>query len=167
MTIAAILRTQGSDVLTLPRAASVAAAVALLAERRKARGDKPFAVMAGCVSDVEHLVRMGAEERRLLEGSERPVVLLRRRADPAYAQGAPRPADAVAPGSPDLGVMLPYTPVHHLLLLVHVPSLEIAILGGLRLAGAVAGTFGAEVVEVHEARLEGENFLHCMRPPAA
>ncbi|WP_405968444.1 carbamoyltransferase HypF [Streptomyces sp. NBC_00015] len=84
--------------------------------RRKARGDKPFAVMARRPADVEHLVRLSPEERELLEGGVRPVVLLRRRRDPAYATGAPRPAESVAPGSPDLGVMLPYTPLHHLLL---------------------------------------------------
>ncbi|NUT27602.1 MAG: carbamoyltransferase HypF [Streptomyces sp.] len=88
-------------------------AVALL-RHRKARGNKPFAVMARGVADIEHLVRLGPEERALLEGPVRPVVLLRRRPDPSY--GAPRPAEAVAPGSPDLGVILPYTPVHHLLL---------------------------------------------------
>ncbi|MGW6518246.1 carbamoyltransferase HypF [Streptomyces sp. NPDC054962] len=84
--------------------------------RRKARGDKPFAVMARRTADVEHLVRLSPEERELLEGGVRPVVLLRRRPDPVSAAGAPRPAESVAPGSPDLGVMLPYTPLHHLLL---------------------------------------------------
>lgn len=78
--------------------------------RRKARGDKPFAVMARRTADVEHLVRLSPEERELLEGGVRPVVLLRRRPDPVSAAGAPRPAESVAPGSPDLGVMLPYTP---------------------------------------------------------
>ncbi|MFD7933423.1 carbamoyltransferase HypF [Streptomyces sp. NPDC059755] len=84
--------------------------------RRKARGDKPFAVMARRTADVEHLVRLSPEERELLEGAVRPVVLLRRRPDPVSAAGAPRLAESVAPGSPDLGVMLPYTPLHHLLL---------------------------------------------------
>ncbi|MGW2050139.1 carbamoyltransferase HypF [Streptomyces sp. NPDC001858] len=90
---------------------------------RKARGDKPFAVMARSADDVEHLVRLGPEERRLLEDPARPVVLLRRRASPvaaspvAASQVVASPvAAAVAPGSPDLGVMLPYTPLHHLLL---------------------------------------------------
>jgi hydrogenase maturation protein HypF len=87
-----------------------------LLRRRKARGDKPFAVMARSTDDIQHLVRLAPEERSLLEGPARPVVLLRRRPDPAYPPGAARPAPAVAPGSPDLGVMLPYTPVHHLLL---------------------------------------------------
>ncbi|WP_346010713.1 carbamoyltransferase HypF [Streptomyces sp. SID5910] len=84
--------------------------------RRKARGDKPFALMARDVRDIEHLVHLGPVERELLTGRERPVVLLRRRTGSRQAPGAPVPAGAVAPGSPDLGVMLPYTPVHHLLL---------------------------------------------------
>ncbi|RSM95082.1 carbamoyltransferase HypF [Streptomyces sp. WAC 01325] len=111
----AILAVKGLGGYHLACDATNAGAVSLL-RRRKARGDKPFAVMARAASDVEHLVRLGPEERRLLEGPVRPVVLLRRRPDPAYPEGAPRPAEAVAPGSPDLGVMLPYTPVHHLLL---------------------------------------------------
>ncbi|MGI5412286.1 carbamoyltransferase HypF [Streptomyces chartreusis] len=111
----AILAVKGLGGYHLACDATNAGAVSLL-RRRKARGDKPFAVMARAASDVEHLVRLVPEERRLLEGPARPVVLLRRRPDPAYSQGAPRPAEAVAPGSPDLGVMLPYTPVHHLLL---------------------------------------------------
>ncbi|WP_043268531.1 carbamoyltransferase HypF [Streptomyces sp. CT34] len=88
------------------------AAVTLL-RRRKARGDKPFALMARHIADVEGLVSVGAAERELLTGPVRPIVLLRRR-DRA-APGAPAVSDAVAPGSPDLGVMLPYTPLHHLL----------------------------------------------------
>ncbi|MEU1594788.1 carbamoyltransferase HypF [Streptomyces sp. NPDC005708] len=83
--------------------------------RRKARGGKPFAIMAGGVDDIEHLVRISPEERDLLDGAVRPVVLLRRRIGGTPAADAPRPARTVAPGSPDLGVMLPYTPVHRLL----------------------------------------------------
>ncbi|MFI8966339.1 carbamoyltransferase HypF [Streptomyces sp. NPDC053493] len=83
--------------------------------RRKARGDKPFALMAADLADVERLAHLGPLERELLTGRVRPVVLLRRRDDTAPPQ-APVPAPAVAPGSPDLGFMLPYTPVHHLLL---------------------------------------------------
>lgn len=73
---------------------------------RKHREDKPFALMT---SAPEELGRVGEEEARLLLGRERPIVLLERRA------GAPV-ADSVAPGSPWLGVMLPYTPLHHLLI---------------------------------------------------
>ncbi|MFG2400876.1 carbamoyltransferase HypF [Streptomyces lydicus] len=95
--------------------ASDDAAVTLL-RRRKARGDKPFALMARHLADIEHLVRVRAGERALLTGPQRPIVLLRRIPDPAPAPGAPALSEAVAPGSPDLGVMLPYTPLHHLLL---------------------------------------------------
>ncbi|GGV40045.1 carbamoyltransferase [Kitasatospora herbaricolor] len=84
-------------------------AVALL-RRRKARGDKPFALMARALAEIEPYVRLGPAERDLLTGTARPIVLLRRR------PGGPRLAEEIAPGSPDLGVMLPYTPLHHLLL---------------------------------------------------
>jgi hydrogenase maturation protein HypF len=86
-----------------------------LLRRRKARGDKPFAVMARQVADIEHLAVVGPAERALLTGSRRPIVLLRRRTAPVGGEG-PALAASVAPGSPDLGVMLPYTPLHHLLM---------------------------------------------------
>jgi hydrogenase maturation protein HypF len=73
---------------------------------RKHREDKPFALMT---PRPEPLAEIDDAERALLESRERPIVLLRRRA------GAPV-APSVAPGNPWLGVMLPYTPLHHLLL---------------------------------------------------
>ena len=83
-------------------------AVAGLRER-KHREDKPFALMAGSLAAAAALVSLGAQERALLAGAQRPIVLAPRR------PGA-RVADAVAPGAPELGVMLPYSPLHHLLL---------------------------------------------------
>ncbi|MCX5207942.1 carbamoyltransferase HypF [Kitasatospora sp. NBC_00240] len=83
--------------------------VALL-RRRKARGDKPFALMARSLAEIEPYVHVGRAERELLTGTARPIVLLRRRS------GGPQLAEEIAPRSPDLGVMLPYTPLHHLLL---------------------------------------------------
>lgn len=115
LTRGAVLAVKGLGGYHLACDATNPTAVALLRER-KARGDKPFAVMARTADDVRHLVRLGPEERTLLEGRARPVVLLRRRPHPACTAGEPRPAEAVAPGSPDLGVLLPYTPLHHLLL---------------------------------------------------
>ncbi|GAA1504848.1 carbamoyltransferase HypF [Streptomyces albidochromogenes] len=112
----AVLAVKGLGGYHLACDATDPAAVALL-RRRKARGDKPFAVMARSTADIEHLVRLGPEERLLLTGAVRPIVLLRRRQDAdAPDSMTPRLADEVAPGSPDLGVMLPYTPLHHLLL---------------------------------------------------
>ncbi|MFE7835462.1 carbamoyltransferase HypF [Streptomyces sp. NPDC057474] len=112
LTRGAILAVKGLGGYHLACDATNQAAVALL-RRRKARGDKPFAVMARTADDVRHLVRLSSEERSLLEGRARPVVLVRRH---PHALGGLWPAEAVAPGSPDLGVMLPYTPLHHLLL---------------------------------------------------
>ncbi|MDT0541673.1 MULTISPECIES: carbamoyltransferase HypF [Streptomyces] len=76
--------------------------------RRKARGDKPFAVMTPDPATAARLGHFGPAERRLLMGRSRPIVLLRRRARTPLAP-------QVCPGAPDIGVMLPYTPLHRLL----------------------------------------------------
>jgi hydrogenase maturation protein HypF len=80
--------------------------------RRKGRDQKPFAVMFDSVEAAAEVCVIDPAERQLLGASARPVVLLRRR--PAH--GGPAPAGGVAPGCPDLGVLLPSTPLHHLLL---------------------------------------------------
>ncbi len=76
---------------------------------RKARGGKPFAVMVRDLAGARALAEIDDDEAAVLTSHARPVVLLRRRPDAAVADG-------VAPGSPWLGILLPYTPVHHLLL---------------------------------------------------
>lgn len=76
---------------------------------RKHRYDKPFAVMVPDLAAARRIVQLDGAEERLLAGRERPILLARRRADAAVA-------DAVAPRHRDLGVMLPYSPLHHLLL---------------------------------------------------
>ncbi|MCX3291916.1 carbamoyltransferase HypF [Streptomyces sp. NEAU-H22] len=76
---------------------------------RKARGGKPFAVMCADLDDVRRIADLSASERAALTGSRRPIVLLRRRGEAGTL------APGVCPGSPHLGVMLPYTPVHTLL----------------------------------------------------
>ena len=76
---------------------------------RKHREDKPFALMAGDVAGAGELVELDERERELLAGRERPIVIARRRPGAAVAP-------SVAPASPDLGVMLPYSPLHILLL---------------------------------------------------
>ncbi len=87
--------------------ASSETAVATL-RARKRRGAKPFAVMVGDVQTARRLTVLDPGSEALLTGPRRPVVLLPRR-------GAPL-APSVAPGNPDLGVLLAYTPLHTLLL---------------------------------------------------
>ena len=86
--------------------------------RRKHRSNKPLAVMVRDLADVERLCHVSDVERGLLAGSIRPIVLLRRRAV-CESGGSPNAfalAPSVAHDLPELGVMLPYTPLQHLLL---------------------------------------------------
>lgn len=85
---------------------------------RKRRSNKPLAVMVRGLADVERLCHVNDVERGLLAGSIRPIVLLRRRAA-CESGGSPDVlalAPSVAHDLPELGVMLPYTPLQHLLL---------------------------------------------------
>src|SRR5262249_24547353 len=77
--------------------------------QRKHRDEKPFAVMVRDERAAEELCEIQPSERDLLISVNRPIVLLRKRAHADIA-------DQVAPGNPFLGVMWPYTPLHHLLL---------------------------------------------------
>jgi hydrogenase maturation protein HypF len=79
---------------------------------RKHREDKPFAVMVADLAGARALCRVDPAEEAMLTSPRRPIVLLRRRPEGAGAAVAP----SVAPGNRSLGVMLPYTPLHHLLL---------------------------------------------------
>lgn len=87
--------------------------------RRKRRRNKPLAVMVRSLADAGILCHIDDAERDLLAGSIRPIVLLRRRA--VCGSGGDSPdalvlAPSVAHDLPELGVMLPYTPLQHLLL---------------------------------------------------
>jgi hydrogenase maturation protein HypF len=88
--------------------ATSSAAVRALRERKR-REEKPLAVMPRDLAEAERLADLTAEERALLAAVERPIVLCRRRA------GAPL-APEVAPDTLLVGLLLPYTPLHHLLL---------------------------------------------------
>lgn len=78
--------------------------------RRKLRAEgKPFAVMLPNLMEVDSQCGLSQAERELLASAERPIAILRRRLTSTIAA-------AVAPGQNTLGVMLPYTPLHHLLL---------------------------------------------------
>jgi len=108
--------------------------------RRKHRPAKPFAVMIGSLDEARRHCTVSDEEAALLTSPAAPIVLLRRnrpggmptpawacdaipeRSEHAHASVGMLPSaekaivEAVAPGNPDLGVMLPYTPLHHLLM---------------------------------------------------
>ena len=103
-----ILALRGLGGFQLACDALSAAAVARL-RTRKRRSRKPFAVMARDLATVERLCFLSGPERALLASPAAPIVLLRMREPGAL------PPD-LAPGLRELGVMLPYTPLHHLLL---------------------------------------------------
>jgi hydrogenase maturation protein HypF len=88
-------------------------AVATL-RRRKARDDKPFALMVPDLGAARHLVDLDESAAAALSSIRRPIVLARRRSSTVNKEQVV--AEGVAPHLPELGVMLPYTPLHHLLL---------------------------------------------------
>ena len=77
--------------------------------RRKARDDKPFALMVTDLEMARSMCVLDPDAESALGCVARPIVLARRKPGTAVADG-------VAPGMPDLGLMLPYTPLHHLLM---------------------------------------------------
>ncbi len=83
-----------------------------LLRQRKHREEKPFAVMVPSLEYARTLCRLSPLEERLLTAPESPIVLLRRldRADGSLV------CHEVAPRNPSLGILLPYSPLHHILL---------------------------------------------------
>ncbi|WP_261567016.1 carbamoyltransferase HypF [Frankia gtarii] len=110
LTCGDVLAVKGIGGYHLACLATDQAAVTTL-RRRKRRGDKPFAVMVADLTAARRLAHLGPREAMLLAGPARPIVLVDR-----WDDGRPALAAEVAPNSPDLGLFLPYTPVHHLLL---------------------------------------------------
>jgi hydrogenase maturation protein HypF len=104
----AIVAVKGLGGFHLACDATNASAVATLRERKQ-RVDKPFAVMSLDVDTVRRYCQVSEGEAQLLESPARPIVLLRRKPDSPIAAEA-------APANNNLGVMLPYTPLHYLLL---------------------------------------------------
>jgi hydrogenase maturation protein HypF len=102
----AIVAAKGLGGFQLACDATDAAPVAEL-RRRKARPDKPFAVMVATLEDARRWFDLTPEDERTLAGASAPIVLVRDRG---------RLAASVAPGHRRQGVMLPSTPLHHLLL---------------------------------------------------
>lgn len=76
---------------------------------RKFREEKPLAIMVKDLACAQKLARISAEEEKLLTSPQRPIVLLKKNNSNKIISAQ------VAPGVPHLGVMLPYTPLHHLL----------------------------------------------------
>ncbi len=95
---------------------------------RKARGAKPFAMLVRDLDIARRYAHIDDDEAAVLAGPARPIVLLRRHADAPVA-------DAVAPDSPLLGLMLPYSPIHHLLL-APVPGADAEVPDALVLTSA-------------------------------
>ena len=115
--------------------------------RRKRRSNKPLAVMVRGLADAERLCHIDGIERNLLAGSVRPIVLLRRRAAGSDAYGfpdAPELAPSVAHDLPELGVMLPYTPLQHLLLAA-------AAAHGMHAIVMTSGNLSEEPIETDDA----------------
>ncbi|MCZ4077141.1 carbamoyltransferase HypF [Rhodococcus sp. H36-A4] len=79
--------------------------------RRKQRGAKPFAVMVRDIASARTLAMLSAEEEALLDGVRKPIVLVTKRDDIDE-----KVARSVAPRNRDIGLMLAYSPLHHLLL---------------------------------------------------
>jgi hydrogenase maturation protein HypF len=88
---------------------------------RKHRPSKPFALMVKDLTRAETLCEMNTKERELLTSKERPIVLLKKRGKAptkilnSQLSTLNSLSDSVAPGIDRLGLMLPYTPLHHLL----------------------------------------------------
>ena len=115
--------------------------------RRKRRSNKPLAVMVRSLADTERLCHIDDAERDLLAGSIRPIVLLRRRTVSEDNDGSPdilALAPSVAHDLPELGVMLPYTPLQHLLLAA-------AAARGMSALVMTSGNLSEEPIETDDA----------------
>lgn len=113
--------------------------------RRKRRSNKPLAVMVRDLADVERLCHVNDVERGLLAGSIRPIVLLRRRAvcESGGSPDALALAPSVAHDLPELGIMLPYTPLQHLLLAA-------AVARGMHALVMTSGNLSEEPIETDD-----------------
>lgn len=114
---------------------------------RKRRSNKPLAVMVRGLADAERLCHIDGVERDLLAGSVRPIVLLRRRATGNDTHDSPNDlelAPSVAHDLPELGVMLPYTPLQHLLLAA-------AAAHGIHALVMTSGNLSEEPIETDDA----------------
>ncbi len=84
-----------------------------LLRKRKHREEKPFALMFPTLKSIEAQCRVSPQERALLLSGESPIVLLIKKRKIGRLKAV---ANSVAPGNPSLGAMLPYSPLHHILM---------------------------------------------------
>ena len=112
--------------------------------RRKRRSNKPLAVMLRTVDEATGICQVSKLERALLTGAARPIVLLRRKTVDERAAGGMILAPSVAFDLPELGVMLPYTPLQHLLLAACAAQ-------GTRALVMTSGNLSEEPIETDDA----------------
>jgi hydrogenase maturation protein HypF len=79
--------------------------------QRKHREEKPLALLYPSLEKIQHDCEVSELEARLLSSPESPIVLLKRKAEANHSL-----SPGIAPGNPHLGIMLPYTPLHHILM---------------------------------------------------
>jgi len=136
--------------------------------RRKRRDAKPFALLARDVDTVRRIARPTDTELAIMAGTERPITLVRKRAGAL--------PDSIAPNNPDLGVMLPSTPLHHVLLDAELDVL-VATSGNISRhpieftnAGAIGNLLGvADLFLVHDRDIRtrvDDSIVRCTAHPA-
>lgn len=130
-----------------------AAAVGRLRQRKK-RDEKPFAVMVATAEVASTLVELSAAARAELTSPRRPIVLARRRpvVNATLASG-------IAPGSPDLGILLPYSPLHHLMMAA--VGAPLVMTSGNRTDEPIAQSADAATRQLADI---ADGFLHHDRP---
>jgi len=111
---------------------------------RKHRDEKPFALMFPEIISIKEVCMVSLLEERLLLSPESPIVLLKRKSGESFNF---KIDGSIAPGNPYLGIMLPYTPLHHLLM----NNLEIPVI-------ATSGNLAEEPICINEE--EAFNRLH-------
>jgi hydrogenase maturation protein HypF len=129
-----ILAVKGLGGFHLACDATSADAIAKL-RLRKLRVDKPFAIMMLDTATINNHCFISKAERDLIESHQRPIVLLRRKPESKIAQ-------EVAPKQDTIGVMLPYTPLHQLLLTITDDRPKAAIIGDNRSSLVLVMTSG-------------------------
>lgn len=83
--------------------------------KRKNRPKKPFALMIGSIEEIKRICKMNEEEERIIKSPEAPILLLKKKGNGVSRE--------ISPNNRYLGVMLPYSPLHHLLFKENLPPL--------------------------------------------